>query len=619
MTAPSRSTAILRPLLRRAPRTARAKAACIGALARTIEFFETVLHRIALPVQTVPPSLVRDGPVIFVANHRSLLDTPFLRWSMPRSIRRQLVTVGGYDFFEPRGAGPRRWIAAAVLQFIVHGYRVWMIDRRVEGAAHLPALASLLEDRWSLLLYPEGRRSRSGCMGPMAPGAALLSIRTGAAIVPMFISGTERVLGPGVAWPRHAPVHIRAGAPMTALPGEHADALMRRVRAAIEGLAEQHAQRASMTIARGIAGITGHSGDSGHADRAGRAARTANAASRSAHAGTRGARWLPRWNIGKAIESALFALLLIPLARHTPWLSRAIRPLFVWATWLALPGRRRSLRRTARIVLAPEATAHDCDRHGRRVLSNIQAFIADVATIDRRSVEEMAAPIDRMEGLEHLMRLLDARSPVILAGAHIGSFESSVAALRTVSRVPVHVVFSRDALRAFDRVRSRAREHLGIIEQPVERGLETWIALREALARGEVVAILADRVVPGQRGVVVPLLGFPAELPTGPLRLAAATAAPIVPTFALPRADGRTTLRFEPAIRVPDDGGTNDPDHPALRTLVRSIECAIRTAPEHWLVVDGPWIHDRGVTTPFDRMQLKPQHERASSVSPRPL
>lgn len=291
--------------------------------------------------------------------------------------------------------------------------------------------------------------------------------------------------------------------------------------------------------------------------------------------------------IGRAVEGALFLLLFIPLARHAPWLSRRLRPLFVWITWLALPSRRRALRRTARIVLGPAPGERELNRHGRRVMTNLQAFIADVATIDRRSVRELAARTPRYEGIERVLPLLDERRAMILAGAHLGSFESSMAVLRSKSDVPVHVVYSRDSLRAFDRIRARARRHLGIVEQTVERGVETWLALREALESGEVVAILADRVLPGQRGAVMPLFGVPARLPTGPVRLAAITGAPIVPTFSIPGADGLQTLRFEPPIYV--DGGDDGAEARAQRALIDAIERAVRTAPEHWLVVDAPW------------------------------
>lgn len=299
--------------------------------------------------------------------------------------------------------------------------------------------------------------------------------------------------------------------------------------------------------------------------------------------------------VGRALEGALFLLVFIPLARHAPRLSRGLRPLFVWITWIALPARRRALRRTARVVLGPAPNEQALDGHGRRVLANLQAFIADVATIDRRSVHELAARTPRYEGIERVLPLLDERRAMILAGAHLGSFESSMAVLRSKSDVPVHVVYSRDSLRAFDRIRARARRHLGIVEQTVERGVETWLALREALERGEVVAILADRVLPGQRGAVLPLFGVPAQLPMGPVRLAAITGAPIVPTFSIPGADGLQTLRFEPPIHVA--AADEAAESRAQRLLVDAIERAVRAAPAHWLVVDGPWIAAPTTTT----------------------
>jgi len=217
----------------------RSGACAIGALARSIELTATVAFAVPLPIRSVRASQLDGGPVIFVANHRSLLDTPFLRWSMPRAVRRRLVTVGGYDFFEPCQRAPRRWFEAAWLRFIVHGYRVWMIDRRVDGAAHIAPLAALVERGWSLLLYPEGRRSRTGRLGPMQPGAALLSMRTGAPIVPMFISGSERVLAPGRWWPQNGSIRIRVGDALRAAPAEHADAFMRRVQSAIARLSDE--------------------------------------------------------------------------------------------------------------------------------------------------------------------------------------------------------------------------------------------------------------------------------------------------------------------------------------------------------------------------------------------
>ncbi len=264
------ATAVIpRPLLAGGTRRERWRRACFGALARSIEFSFGVLNTVAYPVHRLRASMLADGPVIFVANHRSLLDTPFIRWSADGAVRRRLVTVGGFDFFEPRGTARQRRRAALVLRFIVDGYRVWMIDRRLDGSVHLGPLAALLEDGWSVLLYPEGKRSRSGRMGPMQPGAALLARRTGARVVPIFVDGTQRILPPGVTWPRPAALRIRVGAPMRPEPLEHPEAFMRRLRAAIEALAEgDHAPAREAIGGAGAPDGAGTPGAAGAAERA---------------------------------------------------------------------------------------------------------------------------------------------------------------------------------------------------------------------------------------------------------------------------------------------------------------------------------------------------------------
>ncbi|MBX3356571.1 MAG: lysophospholipid acyltransferase family protein [Phycisphaeraceae bacterium] len=315
---------------------------------------------------------------------------------------------------------------------------------------------------------------------------------------------------------------------------------------------------------------------------------TARHDGRAAMATTTGA--APRRSmVATSLENALFALLLIPMARWTPGLSRLVRPLLARFTWMLMAGRRRSLRRTGRILFGPRASPEALDRFGRRVLENIQSFIADVASIDRCTVAEVGARVVHFENLDRFMSVVSERRGAILVSAHLGSFESAVAAMRRVCDTPVHVLFARDHITAFDRVRSRARRHLGIVEHPVGDGVQSWLELHDALKRGELVTILADRTMPGQRGTATRFFGQSAELPLGPLRLAAASGAPLLPTFALPTLDGQWTLRFEPLIEVEPDGRTLDGEHPAQRRMVEAMERAIQEAPEHWLVVAGPW------------------------------
>ena len=56
----------------------------------------------------------------------------------------------------------------------------------------------VLADGLALVMFPEGMRSRSGRLRPAFPGSALIALRSGVPIVPVGITGTERIRG--IAW-----------------------------------------------------------------------------------------------------------------------------------------------------------------------------------------------------------------------------------------------------------------------------------------------------------------------------------------------------------------------------------------------------------------------------------
>jgi KDO2-lipid IV(A) lauroyltransferase len=116
-----------------------------------------------------------------------------------------------------------------------------------------------------------------------------------------------------------------------------------------------------------------------------------------------------------------------------------------------------------------------------------------------------------------------------------------------------------------------------------------WLKLRDALARDEVVMVQADRVMAGQKGSKVRFLFGHLLLPTGPVKLALASGAPIVPIFAIRTSDGRIRIHVEPHIVV--DPSDQDP-HPALLKLAATLEKYVRTYPEQWLLLHPAFCED---------------------------
>lgn len=172
------------------------------------------------------------GPVVFVANHNSHMDTPALLRALPGRWRRRTAVAAAADYFYDR----RHKALAVSLAF-----GTVPLDRN-SGAGVGPGQTAHLDrhigDGGSLLIFAEGTRSRDGRVGRLRSGAALLAAEHQLPIVPIYLSGTGEAMPRGHRWmvfkagrpgPRHQ-LEIRFGRPIVARAYERPSEVMERVR-----------------------------------------------------------------------------------------------------------------------------------------------------------------------------------------------------------------------------------------------------------------------------------------------------------------------------------------------------------------------------------------------------
>jgi 1-acyl-sn-glycerol-3-phosphate acyltransferase len=173
-----------------------------------------------------------SGPVVFVANHNSHMDTPVILRALPSRWRRRTAVAAAADYFYAK----RRKALSASLVFGT------VPLERNSGAGVGPGqtahLDGLIRGGGSLLVFPEGTRSRDGRVGRLRSGAALVAAEHYLPIVPIYLSGTREAMPRGHHWmvfkagrpgPRH-PIEIRFGTPIVPRPGERPREVMERVR-----------------------------------------------------------------------------------------------------------------------------------------------------------------------------------------------------------------------------------------------------------------------------------------------------------------------------------------------------------------------------------------------------
>jgi 1-acyl-sn-glycerol-3-phosphate acyltransferase len=194
------------------------------------------------------------GPVVFVANHNSHMDTPVILRALPGRWRRRTAVAAATDYFYAK----RRNAVAASLAF-----GTVPLDRSSgagvgpEQTAHLERL---IREGGSLLIFPEGTRSRNGRVRRLRSGAALLAAEHHLRIVPIYVSGTREAMPRGHHWmtfkagrpgPRHQ-IEIHFGTPITPRAGERPSEVMERVRLFLAecGAETERAPRAGRARAR---------------------------------------------------------------------------------------------------------------------------------------------------------------------------------------------------------------------------------------------------------------------------------------------------------------------------------------------------------------------------------
>jgi len=140
-------------------------------------------------------------PHVFVMNHQSMMDIPIAFAVLPVDLH---------------------FIAKKSLQYVPFlGWYMWMtqmifVDRgqRAKSVESLEQAAKKIREGFSVLVYPEGTRSKNGELQPFKRGAFALALSAGVDVVPVALAGSRQSLPPGNFALRPASVRVAVGSPI---------------------------------------------------------------------------------------------------------------------------------------------------------------------------------------------------------------------------------------------------------------------------------------------------------------------------------------------------------------------------------------------------------------------
>jgi 1-acyl-sn-glycerol-3-phosphate acyltransferase len=159
---------------------------------------------------------------VFASNHQSIYDIPVVFWTIAMQLRIiAKASLGGFPFLG--------WH----LQRAGH----LLVDRDNPGAGVLKKMQRMVLDQASLIIFPEGTRSRDGVVGRFKGGVFLLAIDSSLPVVPVSISGSRHVMLKGqlMTCPGHVNVTVHPAIQTEGMTRADARALAIKVREVVAG------------------------------------------------------------------------------------------------------------------------------------------------------------------------------------------------------------------------------------------------------------------------------------------------------------------------------------------------------------------------------------------------
>ncbi len=158
-----------------------------------------------------------QGGFVLATNHIGIIDIAMFHYQFDR-----------FDMFIPVA---EKWEKVGWIRFIGRELNFLFVDRFNPDLKAMRKMIGLMESGNSLVIAPEGTRSRTGALIVGKPGVAYLAARSGFPVIPVAITGTEdRVIFENIKHLRKSPVTLTVGQPFTLppIPKQHRDAALQQ-------------------------------------------------------------------------------------------------------------------------------------------------------------------------------------------------------------------------------------------------------------------------------------------------------------------------------------------------------------------------------------------------------
>ena len=185
----------------------------------------------------------------------------------------------------------------------------------------------------------------------------------------------------------------------------------------------------------------------------------------------------------------------------------------------------------------------------------------------------------KSNGAENMVQIRDERRGGILLGAHLGNWEIAGHAFNRYSNLTVNIVLydgESEQIKKYMEGVMGNKKSFHII--PIKNDLSHVYLMSEALERGELICMHADRFMEGNRTQLVKFFGEEARLPSGPFQLVKSLKAPYTFVYGVKNGATHYDLFCRPLRHPRQFANVQE----MMNDYAQDLEGMVKQYPEQW-------------------------------------